>query len=158
MVQSMGSQRVGHVLTTEHQQGGRGWHSAVSVGSAGKQFLKMSVLLLFFFSDFLDADQFERLYCIWYNIAPVFCASGTLAVRPRGSQLSDQRSNPPPPASCTGGQSQPLDFQGSLSLLYFEDSFFKGPSLILCSLQYLPQTCLNIKNEIQSLWIKEIDE
>ena len=44
----MGSQRVRHDLTTDHQQqeGGRGCHSAVSAGSAGKQFLKMSVLLL----------------------------------------------------------------------------------------------------------------
>ena len=48
---------------------------------------------------------------------------------------------------------------GKCLSLYFEYFFFGGePSLILCSLQYLPQTCLNIKNEIQNLGIKEIDE
>ena len=82
-----------------------------------------------FFLDFFDADHIENLYRICYNIASVFCVSDILAVRPVGSQLPDQGSNPatapPPPRRQWKAESQPLDFQGSPYLLYFE-YFFLG--------------------------------
>ena len=85
--------------------------------------LKMFVLLLFFL-DFFNADHFESLYRICYNIASVFCVLDILAVRSVGSQLPDQGSNPttaaprPPAPPALEGRVTTLGLPGkSLSAL-----------------------------------------
>lgn len=54
--------------------------------------------------------------------------------------------------------SPPEDFCLTLNAISPRTAPRQKPSLILCSLQYLPQTWLSMKSEVQNLKIKEIYE